>query len=86
MNNLNETLSKEKDQKSNWINKVVDELIDYELNSNRKKWIEKISNTINFKYNLFNIYLDKQKTGNTTSILKEMIKLSTIHNVYHLMN
>ena len=37
MNNLNETLSKEKDQKSNWINKVVDELIDYELNSNRKK-------------------------------------------------
>ena len=51
MNNLNETLSKEKDQKSNWINKVVDDLIDYELNTNRKKLIEKISNNINFKYN-----------------------------------
>ena len=61
-------------------------MIDYELNKNRKKLIEKISNTINFKYNSFNIYLGKQGTGNTTSILKEMIKLSIIHNVYHLMN
>ena len=60
MNNLNKTLSKEKYHKSNCINKVVYNLIDYKLKSNRKKLIEKISNNINFKYNSFNIYLGKQ--------------------------
>ena len=59
MNNLNKTLNKEKYQKSNQINKVVDELFYYELNKNRKKLIEKIINNINFKYNLFNIYIGK---------------------------
>ena len=42
---------KKRTETSNWINKVVDDLIDYELNTNRKKLIEKIRNTINFKYN-----------------------------------
>ena len=80
-------MSKDKiPETSNLINKVVNNFIDYELNTNRKKLIEKIRNNINFKYNLFNIYLGKQGTRNKTSILKEMINLLIIHNIYHLMN
>ena len=70
----------------NDLNLKVDEIIDYELNNTtRKKQIQKIDDQINFKYNSFNIYLGKQGTGKTTSILKELIKLSTIKNDYHLI-
>ena len=64
---------------------VIDDIIDYELNTGRKKLISKISDNINFKYNSFNIFLGKQGTGKTTSILKELMKLSTIKNDYHLI-
>lgn len=70
----------------NDLNLKVNELIDYELNNTtRKKQIQIINNQINFKYNSFNIYVGKQGTGKTTSILKELIKLSTIKNDYHLI-
>ena len=70
----------------NDLNLKVNELIDYELNNtSRKKQIQKINEQINFKYNSFNIYLGKQGTGKTTNILKELIKLSTIKNDYHLI-
>ena len=70
----------------NDLNLKVNELIDYELNNtSRKKQIQKINDKINFKYNSFNIYLGKQGTGKTTNILKELIKLSTITNDYHLI-
>ena len=70
----------------NDLNLKVNELIDYELNNtSRKKQIQKINDQINFKYNSFNIYLGKQGTGKTTNILKELIKLSTIKNDYHLI-
>ena len=64
---------------------IIDDIIDYELNTGRKKLISKISDNINFKYNSFNIFLGKQGTGKTTSILKELMKLSTIKNDYHLI-
>ena len=67
------------------VNKAIDNIIDYELNTGRKKLISKISDNINFKYNSFNIFLGKQGTGKTTSILKELMKLSTIKNDYHLI-
>ena len=66
-------------------NNIIDDIIDYELNTGRKKLISKISDNINFKYNSFNIFLGKQGTGKTTSILKELMKLSTIKNDYHLI-
>lgn len=70
----------------NDLNLKVDEIIDYELNNTtRKKQIQKIDDQINFKYNSFNIYVGKQGTGKTTSVLKELIKLSTIKNDYHLI-
>ena len=70
----------------NDLNLKVDKLIDYELNNTtRKKHIQIISDQINFKYNSFNIYVGKQGTGKTTSVLKELIKLSTIKNDYHLI-
>ena len=70
----------------NDLNLKVDEIIDYELNNaTRKKHIQIISDQINFKYNSFNIYVGKQGTGKTTSVLKELIKLSTINNDYHLI-
>lgn len=67
------------------LSNVIDDIIDYELNTGRKKLISKISDNINFKYNSFNIFLGKQGTGKTTSILKELMKLSTIKNDYHLI-
>ena len=74
------------DKFSNYeISNVIDDIIDYELNTGRKKLISKISDNINFKYNSFNIFLGKQGTGKTTSILKELMKLSTIKNDYHLI-
>ena len=69
----------------NEVNNAIDDIIDYELNTGRKKLISKISDNINFKYNSFNIFLGKQGTGKTTSILKELMKLSTIKNDYHLI-
>ena len=67
------------------LSNAIDDIIDYELNTGRKKLISKISDNINFKYNSFNIFLGKQGTGKTTSILKELMKLSTIKNDYHLI-
>lgn len=69
----------------NEVNNAIDNIINYELNTGRKKLISKISDNINFKYNSFNIFLGKQGTGKTTSILKELMKLSTIKNDYHLI-
>ena len=67
------------------LSNAIDDIIDYELNTGRKKLISKISDNINFKYNSFNIFLGKQGTGKTTSILKELMKLTTIKNDYHLI-
>ena len=69
------------------INEYVNDLLDYELNKDiSNKLISYIDKDINFKYNSFNICIGKQGTGKTTSILKELIKLS-MKNIdsYHLI-
>ena len=69
------------------INEYVNDLLDYELNKDTlNKLISYIDKDINFKYNSFNICIGKQGTGKTTSILKELIKLS-MKNIdsYHLI-
>ena len=74
-------------EKSNDLNNYVNTIIINELNKNiDNKLINKIDDDINFKYNSFNICIGKQSTGKTTSVLKELIKLSLkdIKN-YHLI-
>ena len=69
------------------INEYVNDLLDYELNKDTSnKLISYIDKDINFKYNSFNICIGKQGTGKTSSILKELIKLS-MKNIdsYHLI-
>ena len=59
------------------INEYVDNILNDELNKNTtNKLINYIDKDINFKYNSFNICIGKQSTGKTTSVLKELIKLS----------
>ena len=59
------------------VNDLVDTILDEELNKNTSnKLINYIDKDINFKYNSFNICIGKQSTGKTTSVLKELIKLS----------
>ena len=69
------------------INMYVDEILNEELNKNTKnKLINYIDKDINFKYNSFNICIGKQSTGKTTSVLKELIKLSLKDiKSYHLI-
>ena len=69
------------------INDYVDDILTSELNSDTSnKLINKIDDDINFKYNSFNICIGKQSTGKTTSVLKELIKLSLKNiNTYHLV-
>ena len=69
------------------INYYVESLLTSELNRDTSnKLINKIDDDINFKYNSFNICIGKQSTGKTTSVLKELIKLSLKNiNTYHLV-
>jgi len=69
------------------INKYVDNILNEELNRDTSnKLINFIDEDINFKYNSFNICIGKQGTGKTTSILKELIKLSLKDiNNFHLI-
>ena len=69
------------------INSYVNNILNSELNRDTSnKLINFIDEDINFKYNSFNICIGKQGTGKTTSILKELIKLSLKDiNNYHLI-
>ena len=69
------------------VNDVVDNILNKELNKNTKnKLITYVDDDVNFKYNSFNIYIGKQSTGKTTSVLKELIKLSLKDiKTYHLI-
>ena len=59
------------------LNNFVNTILDEELNKDTKnKLINYVDKDINFKYNSFNICIGKQSTGKTTSVLKELIKLS----------
>ena len=55
----------------------MNKILDNELNRDTSnKLITNIDEDINFKYNSFNICIGKQSTGKTTSVLKELIKMS----------
>ena len=56
-----------------YVNKILDEELNRDTSN---KLINNIDEDINFKYNSFNIYIGKQPTGKTTSVLKELIKMS----------
>ena len=61
------------------LNDYVNDLITNELSDNSThKLISQIHPDINFKYNSFNICIGKQSTGKTTSVLKELIKMSVL--------
>ena len=72
------------------VNDVVDNILNKELNKDTKnKLITYVDDDVNFKYNSFNICIGKQSTGKTTSVLKELIKLSLKSDAssfgYHLI-
>ena len=69
------------------LNEYVDSIVNKELNNgDRNKLITDISPELNFKYNSFNICIGKQSTGKTTSVLKELIKLSLLNlKPFHLI-
>jgi hypothetical protein len=74
------------DQRSE-LSAYVNKILDNELNRDTSnKLISNIDEDINFKYNSFNICIGKQSTGKTTSVLKELIKMS-LKNIdsYHLI-
>ena len=74
------------DQRSE-LSAYVNKILDNELNRDTSnKFINNIDEDINFKYNSFNICIGKQSTGKTTSVLKELIKMS-LKNIdsYHLI-
>lgn len=69
------------------LNEYVDKIVNKELNTGETyKLITDIDKDINFKYNSFNICIGKQSTGKTTSVLKELIKLSLLNKPeFHLI-
>ena len=69
-----------------YVNKLLSTELGCESNKSSDKMICNVNPDINFKYNSFNVCIGKQGTGKTTSVLKELIKLSLINNKkYHLM-
>ena len=67
------------------INDYVEDLVDKALNNDIPKFISKIDDSVNFRYNSFNICIGKQGTSKTTSVMKELIKLSMLPNDYHMI-
>ena len=68
------------------INEAVEKLVNNELNNGTKKLISKIDDSINFRYNSFNICVGPQGSSKTCSVMKELIKLGFVKNHdYHLI-
>lgn len=64
---------------------LVDEVVSKELNNGVKKHISKIDPTVNFRYNSFNLCVGPQGSSKTTSVMKELMKLSLVDHDYHMM-
>ena len=64
-----------------YINDVVSE----ELNNGLTKHISKINDNVYFRYNSFNICVGPQGSSKTTSVLKELMKLSMFDHDFHLI-
>ncbi len=63
----------------------IDSIVEKELNNGVKKHISKIDDRINFRYNSFNICIGPQGASKTTSVMKELMKLSYVPNDYHMI-
>ena len=66
------------------IDEYIDDVISGELNNGIKKHISKIDENVNFRYNSFNICVGPQGSSKTTSVMKELMKLSMIEHDYHM--
>lgn len=64
---------------------IVDDVVSKELNNGVKKHISKIDPTVNFRYNSFNLCVGPQGSSKTTSVMKELMKLSLVPHDYHMM-
>lgn len=60
------------------VDDLVDDLVSRELNNGVKKHISKIDDNVNFRYNSFNLCVGPQGSSKTTSVMKELMKLSII--------
>lgn len=69
----------------NDFDEYIDSIVEQELNNGVKKHISKISDQINFRYNSFNICIGPQGASKTTSVMKELMKLSYVPNDYHMI-
>lgn len=58
------------------IDNYIDDVVSKELNNGVKKFISKISDDVNFRYNSFNLCVGPQGSSKTTSVMKELMKLS----------
>ena len=70
--------------KSN-IDDYINNVVSSELNNGVKKFIEKIDPSVNFRYNSFNLCVGPQGSSKTTSVMKELMKLSLVPHDYHMI-
>ena len=68
------------------LDSMIDNIVSNELNNGVKKFIEKIDPNVNFRYNSFNLCVGPQGSSKTTSVMKELMKLSMVdNNSYHMI-
>lgn len=70
---------------SNELDDYIENIVSRELNNGIKKYISRIDKNINFKYNSFNICIGPQGSSKTTSVMKELMKLTTVNHDYHMI-
>lgn len=63
----------------------IEEIIEKELNDGTKNKISKIHPDVNFRYNSLNILVGNQGSSKTTTVMKELMKLSHFPHDYHLL-
>ena len=67
------------------LDSFIDTVVSKELNNGIKKHISKIDPNVNFRYNSFNICVGPQGSSKTTSVMKELMKLSMVPHDYHMI-
>ena len=67
------------------LDSYIDSVVSKELNNGIKKHISKIDENVNFRYNSFNICVGPQGSSKTTSVMKELMKLSMVPHDYHMI-
>ena len=78
---VNEIVKKVSDRLEKKVQKIVDE----KLNNGLKKYVSKVDDQINFRYNSFNIFVGNQGSSKTTTVMKELMKLAYVDHDYHLL-